>query len=229
MFTARIQYFSENINGRDFAVGDIHGYFSELQNALNEVNFNPEFDRLFTMGDLVDRGPESHMVIDWLNKPWFHSTYGNHEQMVCHTILKDPNVPGDGEEWLFDIGLSEQTRIARRLEQLPLIIEVDTKGGPIGLMHSDCPFDDWTDLKSVDWERLDEEDRLVQACIWSYERFRVKYNGIVKNIRAVFHGHVTLPKVAKLGNVFYIDTKGGVEGGALTLVNLKELNGLWLV
>ena len=43
------KFFSKNIQGRDFVVGDIHGCFSALENLLAQVNFNPEYDRVFTV------------------------------------------------------------------------------------------------------------------------------------------------------------------------------------
>ena len=52
--------FAQNTVGRDFAVGDIHGCFTELQRGLDAIGFDPSTDRLFSVGDLVDRGPESH-------------------------------------------------------------------------------------------------------------------------------------------------------------------------
>ena len=52
--------FAQNTVGRDFAVGDIHGCFTELQRGLEAIGFDPSTDRLFSVGDLVDRGPESH-------------------------------------------------------------------------------------------------------------------------------------------------------------------------
>ena len=61
--------YQTNALGRDFAVGDIHGSFSALQTALDTIEFNSEVDRLFSVGDLVDRGPESHHVLEWLDKP----------------------------------------------------------------------------------------------------------------------------------------------------------------
>lgn len=66
--------FERNRNGRDFAVGDVHGCFTALQAALDAIGFSPEVDRLFCAGDLVDRGPESHLVVSWLDKSWFFST-----------------------------------------------------------------------------------------------------------------------------------------------------------
>ncbi|MBP5144082.1 metallophosphoesterase, partial [Pseudomonas chlororaphis] len=72
----KIQRFEINTAGRDFAVGDIHGHFTKLQAALDAVQFDPTVDRLFSVGDLVDRGPESADVDTWLAKPWFHAVRG---------------------------------------------------------------------------------------------------------------------------------------------------------
>ncbi|MCA4078770.1 metallophosphoesterase, partial [Pseudomonas kurunegalensis] len=55
----RIKRFAANRAGRDFAVGDIHGHFTRLQAALDSAGFDPAIDRLFSVGDLVDRGPDS--------------------------------------------------------------------------------------------------------------------------------------------------------------------------
>lgn len=61
-----------NERGRDLLVGDVHGQFSGLRAALERVGFNPDAgDRLISVGDLVDRGPESDAAIDWLAYPWF--------------------------------------------------------------------------------------------------------------------------------------------------------------
>ena len=61
-----IQRFTRNTTGRDLIVGDIHGCFGRLANALTLIDFDPARDRLFSVGDLVDRGPDSRQVTDWL-------------------------------------------------------------------------------------------------------------------------------------------------------------------
>lgn len=74
--------FQMNAAGRDLIVGDVHGHFTKLQAALDAVGFNPAEDRLFSVGDLVDRGPECDQALEWLAKPWFHAVSGNHEDMA---------------------------------------------------------------------------------------------------------------------------------------------------
>lgn len=42
-----------------YAVGDIQGCFASLQALLEKCSFSPGFDRLWLVGDLVNRGPRS--------------------------------------------------------------------------------------------------------------------------------------------------------------------------
>jgi hypothetical protein len=44
-----------NTRGRDFVVGDIHGTFYVLEQALAAVGFDPARDRVICVGDLIDR------------------------------------------------------------------------------------------------------------------------------------------------------------------------------
>ena len=69
----------KNESGRDFVVGDIHGYVSRLMQQLDVVGFNPLTDRVICTGDLIDRGPESADALNLLDEDWFYSVMGNHE------------------------------------------------------------------------------------------------------------------------------------------------------
>ncbi len=50
---------------RYLAVGDIHGCFTALKTLAEYVPFKPD-DTLITLGDVVDRGPDSDAVVRWL-------------------------------------------------------------------------------------------------------------------------------------------------------------------
>ncbi len=71
-----------NLVGRDFVVGDLHGSFSAFKNLLQNINFNYESDRMISVGDLVDRGPDSLSCLSLLREPWFDAVLANHEQMM---------------------------------------------------------------------------------------------------------------------------------------------------
>lgn len=214
--------FERNQRGRDFVVGDVHGSFSALQTALDTIGFSAATDRLFCTGDLVDRGPESHLVEAWLDQPWFSSTQGNHDLMASDYALGAPtavsNLTNHGGDWLLDLSKAEQIRVGERLRALPLAIQVETAGGLVGLVHADFPFDDWRKVET----HFSEDDR--QICLWSTMRFDCVYQTEVRNVSALIHGHVTLSVPKKLGNVLFIDTGGWLPGrGHFTFVELQTL------
>ena len=48
-----------------YVVGDIQGCFAPFQQLLERVKFNPDKDRLWSVGDLVNRGPDNLSVLRW--------------------------------------------------------------------------------------------------------------------------------------------------------------------
>src|ERR1700724_3565081 len=48
-----------------FAIGDVHGCFATLRALLGRIDFSPRRDRLWMVGDLVNRGPRSLDVLRW--------------------------------------------------------------------------------------------------------------------------------------------------------------------
>ncbi|MBL8484150.1 MAG: symmetrical bis(5'-nucleosyl)-tetraphosphatase [Rhodocyclaceae bacterium] len=51
----------------DYAVGDLQGCFDPLRRLLDRIDFDPARDRLFCVGDLVNRGPQSLEVLRFLH------------------------------------------------------------------------------------------------------------------------------------------------------------------
>lgn len=77
-----IKRFEANVNGRDFVIGDLHGSYEVFLKLLEHLEFDPEVDRMFSVGDLVDRGEDSLNCLRLLKEPWFHCVLANHEQMM---------------------------------------------------------------------------------------------------------------------------------------------------
>lgn len=71
--TRILQLLTENTCGRDFVVGDLHGYYTPLMQRLEELHFEPSCDRVLAVGDLIDRGPDSVRCLELLKEPWFFS------------------------------------------------------------------------------------------------------------------------------------------------------------
>jgi len=84
------------MRSRTFAIGDVHGCALTLQHLLFKIIRLRKDDRIFMLGDLIDRGPRSKEVIDTLMKLrdsgyFVKSIRGNHEEMLldaCHDRSK---------------------------------------------------------------------------------------------------------------------------------------------
>lgn len=231
-----IRRFERNAMGRDFAVGDIHGYFTKLQAALDAAGFDPERDRLFSVGDMVDRGPESDQVLEWLAKPWFFAVQGNHEDIAVRYVRESQISAGSylalGGAWLMGLSTLEQKEIALHLAELPVAIEVQTGEGLVGLVHADCPVPSWELLRGALLSQAvpgaipaDLLDRIVAQCQWSRERIDTSDKTVVDGVRAVVVGHTPVRTATLLGNVYHIDTGGWLpeERGCFTLLELGSL------
>lgn len=70
---------------RVIVITDPHGCFSEIEKALNKVNYDwyGKKDLLIIIGDLNDRGQESNKVIHFAkNQPNVHVVLGNHDNKL---------------------------------------------------------------------------------------------------------------------------------------------------
>lgn len=228
---ALIKRFPINTVGRDFAVGDIHGHFTLLQQALDAAGFNPATDRLFSVGDLVDRGPECRQAIDWLARPWFHPVRGNHDDYVVRFDTCDiDNWVYNGGDWFAGLAWDDQREFATQFAGLPIAIEVETPAGLIGLVHADCPFAKWSTLRlALSAPITSKEKNLVtNTCMWSRSRIQSGDTTGVQDVHAMVVGHTPLRRPAVLGNVYHIDTMGWrpQDDGYFTLLDLHSLQAI---
>ena len=126
--------------GRDIVVGDVHGCFRTLERALGEIVFEPARDRLFGVGDLVNRGPHSADALKWLESRFEAVTLGNHDVAVRSWFRsKLLNAPEEAEGWLCAILPSDYRRWWDALASLPPALTIETDHGPIGVVHAEAP------------------------------------------------------------------------------------------
>jgi serine/threonine protein phosphatase 1 len=225
--TPRVKHFAANVAGRDFAIGDIHGHFTGVQAALDAAGFNRLVDRLFSVGDLIDRGPECRDALDWLDKPWFHPVRGNHDDYVVYFDTCDiDSWILNGGSWFTCLSLFEKQAFAAQFAKLPIAIEVETAHGLIGIVHADCPFSSWQQLRK-ELESPESNSRLQEVqhyCMWSRRRIDQQEMHGVDDLRALVVGHTPLHMPISLGNVIHIDTGGWrPDHGYFTLLNLETL------
>lgn len=220
----------KNTKGRDLIIGDIHGCFTKMGAALRSVGFDPEAgDRLFSVGDLVDRGPESIHVTGFLEQDFVHAIAGNHERMAVDYTNGDIDFglyAANGGGWLMALDRETQREIASSLSVLPLAIELETRYGLIGIVHAECPFDDWhaftakLEAPEVPAQYLEQVIALAQ---WSRNRIESNFDGLIAGVRAVVVGHTPMQQMTSLGNTIFIDTMGWRPEGSFTILDAETL------
>lgn len=226
----RVQRFELNRHGRDFIAGDIHGCFDQLEQALARVRFDAARDRLFAVGDLVDRGPRSHAALAWMEKSWFHSCQGNHEAMRLAPLGEQELgawLLANGGEWWFQLDATTRERLLAVMARLPLAIEVETVQGRIGVVHADVtPGLDWPEFT----EAIERDDpRACEDAVWCRARAEGRWRRTVAGIERVVCGHTIMGDGAPhtFGNVWFIDTGAFLflPGNRLTVLPADALFG----
>ena len=70
-----------------YAIGDLQGCDQSFQSLLGRIDFRPGADRLWLVGDLVNRGPGSLEVLRWVRRNEEHlvTVLGNHDLHLLAT------------------------------------------------------------------------------------------------------------------------------------------------
>lgn len=140
-----------NTVGRDFIVGDLHGCLDLLHIELDRLAFDRAVDRLFSVGDLTDRGPDSMGCLRLLREPWFYAVRGNHEDMLLDHVSQviEPYASSsasalffrNGGGWICDLAGPSKSELYRellpRVRALPYVITVGNGAKRFHVVHAE--------------------------------------------------------------------------------------------
>lgn len=216
-------YLTKNTAGRDWLVGDLHGWIgATLREELSSRGFDFERDRLIAVGDLVDRGPASDALLDLLDQPWFYSIMGNHEMMLMAYHEGHVEVgmyAAHGGAWAIGMMPIERLGYVDAVRDLPLCITLETSAGLLGVVHSAAPRRTWAEVVAEAEGRLSDE--FMASLMWKRGPW-----GHVAGVRAVVCGHTTVSSPDVVGNHVRIDTGGWNRrrpGGHFTFLDAETL------
>ena len=228
--------FRHNGKGKDYIVGDIHGCFKWLEECLEALEFDEGKDRLFSVGDLVDRGPESHLALEYVRKIFTGVVRGNHEQMMIEALAKMlPDEETEEVEFLItprEAHGSPHMRLWRQngggwwskdcdarewleaFASLPFAITINGTEMSYGIIHAQPTHDLWGTTVLAMQEESDSKQRM--RALWSRMRYnRVQeeigetgeeWGGGCWDVNAVFCGHTPRELVNTIDGVVNLDT-----------------------
>ena len=180
-----------------YCISDLHGEEPRLFMMLDLINFSPERDKLYVLGDTVDRGPSPIECIRLIRKtPGIISLMGNHEEMMLDCYAQD-GAKTALLRWLNRGGAttfhalthccssSEREDILNWCAALPDHLDLEVEGRKYHLVHASPGNDRHTRL----WERL-SKDTIFPAGITicghtpTSFRFGEAYEGPLKIFKA---------------------------------------------
>ncbi|ACC73510.1 metallophosphoesterase [Paraburkholderia phymatum] len=217
-----VQHHPANRTGRDFVVGDLHGCLDALRFLLREIEFAPSQDRLFSVGDLVDRGSQSEEALALLDKPWFHAVLGNHEDTLCAVAegkLKKQWWYGIGGLWSAHLSADKLRAYAHRLRTLPLVRVIGSGSERFNVLHAE--------FLGTDAE-LDADDfsaDMRQQLLWGRNLAMGTADPRSQSgLSLTYCGHTPMREVQQIGAQVFIDTGAFGPGGKLTIVEARTTN-----
>jgi bis(5'-nucleosyl)-tetraphosphatase (symmetrical) len=125
-----------------YAIGDIQGCYDELRRLLDRLEFNPAEDRIWFVGDLVNRGPLSLQVLRFVRnlKDRAVTVLGNHDLHLL--ALAAGNEKHSGKSNLQDVlEAPDRDELVHWLRHQPVMHYDPGKG--FAMIHAGLP-PQWT-------------------------------------------------------------------------------------
>ena len=205
------------MNGREIAIGDIHGASKSLAALLNAIR--PQaMDHIILLGDLIDYGPDTRGVIEQLMalscKTMVTMILGNHEER-CLNCLAAMNLSTSGtnplEGWLIIGGESTIRSYGGTFERPMHEEHVDWLNGGVNYVETSGFI--FLHAGYSNSHKLEEMPGYILRWEFLPEKPQPHWSG-----KTVVLGHTTQPggKVLDLGHLVAIDTGSGRPDGWLT-------------
>jgi serine/threonine protein phosphatase 1 len=203
---------------RILAIGDIHGCHRALLALLDAVSPQPD-DLLVTLGDYVDRGPDSRLVLDDLVA--LHAggrlvaLRGNHDQMMVDARDR----PWESALWLACGGLQTLSSYGIALAE-PLDLQ-EVPDAHWKFLEEDCR--DWYETERHLFVHASYDPDLAMPDQPGYLLRWEKLLDPLPHVsgKTVVCGHTKQSKPLNLGHVVCIDT-GVYAGGWLTCLDVDS-------
>ena len=166
-----------------YICSDIHGLYDRYEKLLKTIDLQ-ENDRLYILGDVIDRGPDGIRILqDMMKRPNIIPFMGNHEHMMLMYLYGY-----DRNAWMLDcnggdvtyaafsrLSSDEQKEIISYLNNMWAVINLNVQGHRYSLSHIGV-FEEDRDLRA-DFDSPGTDIWKLQKLVWGmspYELERIK-------------------------------------------------------
>ena len=217
-----------------YAIGDVHGMIGLARKAegqiANDPNFDTETSLILYLGDLVDRGPESAFLLDWMlvrSKTGAERMFlrGNHEEMM-EAFLNDPGqhlnwLDFGGYETLNSYGIMVSLNKLRKMRSKELIVLLQTTISEshrrfIASMVDAVETDNFLFVHAGVVPEVPLSKQTRDDFLWARDRFMAHQKGYEKTI---VHGHTRVSEPVHAYDRVSVDT-GAYLTGRLTVAKI---------
>ncbi len=129
-------------------VGDIQGCAGELDDLLGKIGFDAGRDELWSLGDLVNRGPDSLETLRLWRDVGGRGLIGNHDVYALQAFSRRRLRKKDTLDGLFAAPDAED--LLQRVRELPILVHLPGGDGVTDVWIVHAGFDPrWTDLHEL--------------------------------------------------------------------------------
>ena len=183
-----------------WVVGDIHGHLATFRALIHRLNLE-DGDRVVLLGDMIDRGPDSAGVIEFIrNHPQIVAIKGNHEQMATRS-LQGRSIQLD-TTWLAKGGASTWGSyiVAAKgdLHRAKLAFAEDCAW--MADLPSHIVLDKWRLVHAGYHPEMDLESQDEKSLLWIRGAF-FRHDKPIDENRTVIFGHTPTKKFGKCGSI----------------------------
>ena len=131
-----------------WVVGDVHGCARELERLLERIDFDPARDELWSVGDLVNTGPDSLAALRLWRDVGGRAVLGNHDIYALRAFSGSRPRRNDTLDELF--AAPDAAELLERLRAQPVLVRLPGRDAapPVWLVHAGI-HPRWDDLERV--------------------------------------------------------------------------------
>ncbi|MGF1531662.1 MAG: metallophosphoesterase [Puniceicoccaceae bacterium] len=206
------------MTGRTIIIGDIHGCIREFEKLIDELS-PTDGDQVVLLGDLVNRGPDSHRVVEFAQEKNFVALIGNHElRLLTFHATQDPKGLKRYDHKTLDQLTSADWTYLRQM--IPFLRLADQQHLLVhgGLIPGQTPEETSTEVL-CNLKRLSPED--FPADQTPPVQIATHWSKVWNGPETIVYGHTPRLAVDRQKYAIGIDT-GCVYGGFLTAFVLPE-------